>query len=265
MTRIIDSHNHFLVKENEEKNLLEGMDAADVERTVLLPLPEMGFKGACTAGNEEIYDLCKRHPDRLSFAVFADPREPDAIDTVRRYAELGAKLLKLYPVIGFYPDDDMCMPLYETLAELKMPVLSHTGPTDLRYCHDKPRVSTSSHWADPIRFDGLARKFPEITWILAHMGNIWAMNAWFVAFVNPNVYLGIEGNPEGWARILAPLWKLSAGVYPIDWNKVLWGTDNCWTPAENMVKMKKLLTELGCDESYYPAVFGQTAERILNL
>ena len=261
---IIDAHIHCMDRENEEKNLLSGMDDAGIEISVLLPLPPACYQGAPTAGNEEIYDIAGRHPDRLSFGVFADPRQPDAIDTVKHYADLGAKVFKMVPTIGFFPDDPVCMDLYETLADLKMPILSHTGATDIPVISDKPRQALSSHYADPIRFDGLSRMFPALTWVLAHMGFPWSHNAWFVSWVNKNVYLDVSGGGF-WSTSLVPLYNSIGRQIPIDFERVIWGSDNCLTPKEHIPFTKEILTGLGCEEKYFPKIYGQTANRIFNL
>jgi uncharacterized protein len=264
MSGIIDGHIHYLLRDNEEKNLLSAMNEAGVERSVLLPLPPLDFQDACTAGNEVIYEVCRRHPDRLSFGVFADPRQKDAVEIVRKYADLGAKVFKLYPPIGFFPDDSACFTLYETLAQLGLPVLSHTGATDLAYWKGSPRSGLSSHFADPIRFDGPARKFPEITWILAHTGFPWCVNAWFTAAVNSNVYLDIAGG-SFWSTSLPYLYNSIGRQIPIDFNKVIWGSDNCLPPAQHLAFSRQLLKDLGCEESFFPAVFGQTVAKLLGL
>ena len=119
MNRIIDAHVHCFLREHEETNLLAAMDAAGVEKSLLLAVPPVGFMGACTAGNQEVLSLCRRHEDRLAFGAYVDPRDKDAADTLRRYAQAGARTLKLYPPVGFFPDDPICMSLYEAAAELK--------------------------------------------------------------------------------------------------------------------------------------------------
>ena len=258
---MIDAHLHAFERQGEEERLLSAMDAGGVARSVLLPLPPLRFQDACTAGNERVYDLCRRHRDRLSFGVFVDPRDGNAIDTLRRYADLGAMVIKLYPPLGFYPDDGVCMRLYEAAVELKLPILSHTGATDLTYWDERPRSALASHWADPIRFDGLARQFPEITWILAHMGFPWSVNAWYVSCVNPNVYLDVAGGGM-WSTALVPLYNSIGREIPIDFTKVLWGSDNCLPPVEHIPFARNLLLELGCRETDLPNVFGETARRL---
>ena len=165
MSIIIDSHLHSLLEEGQEQKILANMDAAGVERSILLPLPPVEFHGACCMGNDECFEMVQRHPDRISLGVYADPRDSNAAGEVKKYAQLRAVAVKLFPPVGFYPDDDLCMDLYETIADLRIPVLSHTGATSMTYWRGMPRMSLCTYWADPIRFDGLSRKFPEITWI----------------------------------------------------------------------------------------------------
>jgi predicted TIM-barrel fold metal-dependent hydrolase len=264
MMSAIDGHIHYLLRENEEQTMLDGMDAAGVAHSVLVPLPHMRFLNACTGDNDEVVALAARHADRFAFVVYLDPREESACDTLRRHADRGAVGIKLFPPVGYYPDDDRCMPVYEAAAELGLPVLSHTGGTSMTYWNERPRVATGTHWADPIRFDRLARTFPEITWILAHMGMPWCHNAWFTSAVNGNVYLDISGGRH-WMKPLPDLRRSFGDGFAIDFKRVIWGSDNCLPPDEHIVFTKQLLGELECPEPDHPAVFGATAREVFRL
>ena len=134
MPRLIDAHNHLVLREGDEDVLLRGMDEAGVEKTVLLAIApiRLEFCEGEIAGNEAVSAACQRHPDRFLHFVGVDPREPDAGATVRRYVDLGAAGIKLFPPAGYYPDDPACFALYETAADLRLPILSHTGATNLR-------------------------------------------------------------------------------------------------------------------------------------
>ena len=264
MTEIIDAHVHYLLREGEEDRLLAAMDEAGVAKSLVLAMAPLGFLGACLAGNRQVLALCRRHPDRLALGAFIDPREPDAADTLHKYADAGARAVKLFPPIGFYPDNPDCMSVYEAAAEPKLPILSHTCATNCDYWPPRKRQALASHWADPIRFDGLARQFPEITWVLAHMGFPWCLNAWYVAAGNSNVLLDISGG-WFWCSSLPHLYNASGRQVPIDWDKVTWGSDNCSPPKEHIESSKKLLEEMGCPPEKFPAVFGQTASRVFGL
>ena len=267
MGKRIDAHNHLLLRDREESELLATMDEGGVEKTVLLALepPCLHFCGAPLAGNEVVCEVCRRHADRLVFFLGVHPLLPDAEQTVRKYADLGARGVKLFPPMGFYPDDPPCLRVYETVAELGLAVLSHTGATNLPIVGGAPRQVTASHFADPIRFDGLARMFPEINWILAHMGYPWSINAWTVAAHNRgNVYLDLCADGP-WLTFHPHMYNAIGRSIPLDFGRVLWGTDRVVRPAEHVAKVEAVLRAMGCPEEAFAGVFGDNAARLLGL
>ena len=265
MTRYLDAHNHFMVRDGEERDLLDGMDEAGVEKSVLLAMPtcDLLFGGTPIGDNEAVLNACRNHPDRFIFFLGVDPRDAGAAETVRRYAGQGARGVKLFPPLGFYPDDPVCIRLYEIVAELGLVVLSHTGATNLPLVHGTGRRATASHFADPIRFDGLARLFPEIKWILAHMGYPWSINAWTVAAHNrENVYLDLCGGGP-WMEMHPFLYESIGRSIPIDFRRVLWGTDRLVRPKEHLARTREIVMRMGCEEAELPFVFGETARGFL--
>jgi len=77
--------------------------------------------------NDEVADLCARRP-RLLFGASVHPYRPDALAELDRVAARGACLVKWIPSAqNIAPDDPRCVPFYERLADLGIPLLSHTG------------------------------------------------------------------------------------------------------------------------------------------
>jgi len=77
--------------------------------------------------NDEVAALCRRHP-HLLFGASVHPYRPDALIELERVAAQGACLVKWIPSAqNIVVDDARCIPFYEKLAELKLPLLSHTG------------------------------------------------------------------------------------------------------------------------------------------
>lgn len=77
--------------------------------------------------NDYIFRLC-REDNRLLPGVSINPLRPDAIDELERCRELGALLVKWLPnTQGFDPGDSRFRPFRRKLAEVGMPLLSHTG------------------------------------------------------------------------------------------------------------------------------------------
>jgi len=52
---------------------------------------------------------------------------------------------------------------------------------------------------------------------------------------------------------------------PIDFKRVIWGSDNCLTQAEHIARSDVYLRQMGCSSSERKMVFGETAKKLLNL
>lgn len=168
------------------------MDEAGIDASVIMPI-DAGVRfddvaWSIEAINEACYELTQRHPGRLYSFLGVDPRRKNAIELFRRgILEWGMKGLKLYPPMGFYPNDACCRPLYEQAIDFGVPVLGHCGlgspPLQSKYAH-------------PLAFEDVAADYPELNLILAHAGmaHAWVDEAIMVAIYKPNVYL----DPSTW-------------------------------------------------------------------
>jgi predicted TIM-barrel fold metal-dependent hydrolase len=77
--------------------------------------------------NDYVIELAQRHPKML-FGASVHPYRKDAVAELERCARAGAVLVKWLPLTqDFNPADSRCFPFYESLAHLKIPLLSHTG------------------------------------------------------------------------------------------------------------------------------------------
>lgn len=198
--------------------IIAEMDAAGIERAVVLCL-DWGLVGE-TLAVEELHErhaaLVARHKDRLLFGVGVDPRRPDAERLlVRAVRQLGARLLKLYPPAGFYPNEEQLYPLYRRCQAEGIPVLLHVGPAVAPF---------RSKYSHPLHLDDVAADFPEVNIIMAHAGHGWWRDALAIARSKHNLWLDFSG----WGllahlpqRVLEPLREL-LDVVP---GRVLFGTD----------------------------------------
>ena len=140
-------------------------------------------------GNEAIREAFERYPDVIVGMGYIrlGIDGPDLVDRLRDQGFGGAKVInprKNYNDKDYYP-------IYERLARWGMPILFHTGvvarlPKDGQF-------DTASDRMRPIFLDGIARAFPELTLIGAHLGVPWFDEACCVAAVNPNVYFDLSG------------------------------------------------------------------------
>ena len=119
----------------DEDVLLKRMDMEGIDKSVVLPLinPEVIDRYGC-AGNQEIIEVCRRHPDRLIPFCSVDPRNmlvwgekgtPGSMYTLLKvYKELGCK--GIGEVCGSIPiDDDRYGVIYDAAGDLEMPLLFH--------------------------------------------------------------------------------------------------------------------------------------------
>jgi len=167
------------------------MDEAGVDVSVMMPMDRgLAHNDEGVVPIEEknrgCYELTQMHPGRLYSFCGVDPRRPFAVDMLRwGLKEGGKKGLKLYPTAGFYPDDEICYPLYRTCVEHDVPVLLHQG-------HSGGRLK--SKYGHPIHLDTVAADFPELRIILGHGARIetWCHEALSIAIYKTNVYIEIS-------------------------------------------------------------------------
>ncbi|WP_172292997.1 amidohydrolase family protein [Pseudoruegeria sp. HB172150] len=105
----------------------------------------------------------------IPFATM-DPRSQASIDEgMRAIRELQFKGLKLYPRLGFAPDDPALMDqVYPNLAEQGLPVMTHCsrGGVQGRELSD----FTADRYSEPDAFLPVLQKFPKLRVCLAHFG-----------------------------------------------------------------------------------------------
>lgn len=94
--------------------------------------------------------------------------------------------IKLYPGYQyFYPNDRKLDPVYELASRFKVPAMFHSG---LAY-----RSPGGIQFSRPIYMDDVAGKFPDVNFIISHLGDPSVKEAVAVAHKNPNVYLDFSG------------------------------------------------------------------------
>jgi predicted TIM-barrel fold metal-dependent hydrolase len=258
----IDAHRH-LFEEETIGEVLGQMDVHGVAHSVVLPIGgNLEFLGKHLADNAHVFAFVAPHKDRLSPGVYLDPREARALDELRRYADRGALVVKLWPPVGYFPDREEYYPLYEEIEARRLPVMIHTGLTDLR--HPKPRAAMNSRFAMPMELDGLIRVFPRIVWLYAHAGNPDFATAIHHAATHANVYLNVNGmaDESGWdARLFRFYERMQGACAPLPWDKLLWGTDDLGFDFGNYDR----LFSLAGQTANLAAFYAENARRIYGL
>jgi hypothetical protein len=94
--------------------------------------------------------------------------------------------LKLYPGDEeFYVYDARLRVVYELAAEFGVPVMIHTG--------DTYEPTSKVKYAHPLTVDEAAVTFPDVTFVMCHLGNPWFTDAMEVMYKNQNVLGDISG------------------------------------------------------------------------
>jgi uncharacterized protein len=162
----------------------------------------------------------RAHDDVLIPFASVDPLEPAAPDRLRDLAAAGARGLKLHPPLqAFVPSDRAYYPLYETAAELGLPVIFHTGQTGIGAGLPGGR-GIKLRYGDPMLLDDVAADHPSLTIVLAHPSVPWQDAAISMATHKANVFIDLSG----WSpRYFPPqLVRAAGGLLR---RKVLFGSD----------------------------------------
>lgn len=131
--------------------------------------------------------LMDRWPGKFIYYAGVDPRRPNAAAVFKKaLTEWGAMGLKLMPAAGFFPNDEICYPLYDLAVEYDVPVIFHTGPNPIM-------KSRNGH---PFYIDDLAADYPHLKIVLGHVAGEWWRDAMMVIRTKPNCY----GELAGWQR-----------------------------------------------------------------
>jgi uncharacterized protein len=175
---IIDAHLHCTGRERAS-DVLSALDHACVDRAVLLaPFLSEGYRldrrESLRAANRHLAELIRGHDDRLFGLAVVNPSQPDAAQDAREALEtLGLGGLKLVPS-GWYPYDDCAHAVYAVAAELRAPVLFHSGIfIDGR----------SGRFCRPVFYEAV-REHPGLRVTLAHLGWPWTDEANAVGLID---------------------------------------------------------------------------------
>ncbi len=217
---ILDMHQILPALDGIEEMQLAAMVHFKIAKALLQSAPP---QATSLWGNEKLLDLERRRGERFWASQFIDPRHPQAVDSIEGFAAAGAKVVKLLPPAGFRPDDPACDSCWQTMERLGLVAMAHTGFITARHKREEARAGAfmSSRFADPLCWDQPARKFPDLTIILCHMGGaIWYEQAAQMVTQHDNVWGDVSG-----FGLFALARLLRVGANP-DWSKVFWGNDS---------------------------------------
>ena len=209
--------------------------------------------------NEEIADLAHKHGDvAIPFASIDPRRGAEGVRLAKKLIdEYGVKGFKFHPSVQeFFPNDRMAYPLYEVIAEAKLPALFHTGQTGVG-AGTRGGSGIRLKYSHPMLLDDVAADFPDMPIILAHPSFPWQEEALSVATHKPQVYIDLSG----WSpKYFPPILVQYANTLLKD--KILFGSDYpVITPERWMEEFEKLPIKPEVKQK----IFKENAARLLKL
>jgi predicted TIM-barrel fold metal-dependent hydrolase len=209
--------------------------------------------------NEEIADLAHQNSDvAIPFASIDPHRGPAGVREARRLIkDFGVRGFKFHPSVqAFYPNDRAAYPLYEAIAEAKLPALFHTGQTGVG-AGQRGGGGIHLKYSNPMLLDDVAVDFPDMPIILAHPSFPWQEEALSVATHKPQVYIDLSGwSPKYFPPILVQY------INTVLKEKMLFGSDYpVITPERWMADFEKL----DIKPEVRPLVMKMNAAKLLQL
>lgn len=226
---------------------------------VIFPVDAECCTGITPVPNDEVAELVAQNNDvMIPFASIDPHRGKLAVREARRLIEqYGVRGFKFHPTMqGFYPNDRMAYPLYEVIAEYKLPALFHTGQTGIG-AGMPGGAGLRLKYSNPMLIDDVAADFPDMPIILAHPSFPWQDEALAVATHKPQVYIDLSG----WSPKYFPA-NLVQYANSLLKHKVLFGSDfplitpDRWIADFNTLPIK---------DEVRPLILRENAARLLGL
>lgn len=206
------------------------------------------------ASNDDVAAFAASCGEKAIGFLSVDPADADWMDDFERSrTDLGLRGVKLAPMYaGFDPTDRKLDALYARAERLGMPVLFHLGTT---FCAAAPL-----EYARPGLADVIARRFPELRIVIAHLGHPWEGEALVTARKHPHVYCDISAlHYRPWqfynSLVLAQEYRVT--------HKLLFGSDFPFTtPGASIDALRSMNEPLA--GTHLPRIAQETVEGIIH-
>lgn len=257
---VIDFHAHYARQDNFLPRLIDTLPKIGIDRICL-----------CSAGeefghvsNDEVRAAFEHYPERI-IGLAHVRLGVDAPEVIDKYVSQGFRGIKIINPLAPY-DDLSYFPLYDRMEKYNLPVLFHTGIVMRTGADGKLRVNSTK--MTPARLDAVARSFPGINIVGAHLGAPWYEEASMMARIHPNYYVDLTGACwGGWRANKGPDFYRYHFFWPGAWEKIVFGTDILKVEELEAGKQvhDQIFEPLGLDKKTLDQIYGATAARLLHL
>nr|WP_275422450.1 amidohydrolase family protein [Paenibacillus mucilaginosus] len=218
--------------------------------------------------NDDLAEQIGRYPGRFTGFAHHGIEEPGAAAELKRAVdELGLRGYKLFgPLVERPFHDPSLTPVWEFLAERRLPVLIHFGLLG-------HTGGIASHLnINPLSIFNVAREYPDIPIIVPHFGAGYFQELLHLCWSCPNVYIDTSGSNQWmrWVPYELNLDLLFRKCYElIGPERLLFGTDSSAFPRGFVYRylqdQVRSCRELRMREEDIENIFGDNARRLLNI
>lgn len=281
---IIDFHQHYNGNLDNASRFVEQWRAGGVDKGVVFGL---NHEDGSHVSMDATAALAERFPDFFIPFAYLNLGYEDCLSAVGEARARGFKGLKFIYTAKPY-DDDEYFPIYEAAAEAGMVCLFHTGiivgsgkPGGEHGTAFQKKWRISSDYMRPMRLDRIARAFPEMPIVGAHVGaESWYEEATSMLEWLNNIYFDMSIAQFHYVRKNAPAGADARAIKPriqelydcgqLDLRRILFGSDACVgsskvNPSWPLGVLEYELAGLGATDEEKEAVRWRTAARILGL
>lgn len=211
---------------------------------------------------EELLELLSHEP-RITLVEglrWRGDSRTDLFSLETRIRAGAVKGIKLYPGYDRYAINDPSLEtVFRIAAKYDVPVLIHTGDTYSR--------TAKVRQAHPLLVDDVAVDYPDVKFVMCHLGNPWFQDAAEVLYKNENVYADISGLVLGeftyeFERYVAMRLKEMIAYMGNPEKQLMYGSD--W-PLVKMQPYLKLLNELKFEPEVLENVAWRTAAGLFRI
>ncbi|MEZ6037228.1 MAG: amidohydrolase family protein [Planctomycetota bacterium] len=241
------------------RELIAKMDEIGVDHAIVITSYKVDMDRPSA---EEVIEVLAENPRTTVVEGLRWRGEPrtDMFSLEERIRDGLVKGIKLYPGYDLYPINDPSLEaVFRVAAKHDVPVMIHTGDTYAK--------TAKVRMAHPLLVDDVAVDYPDVRFVMCHLGNPWFQDAAEVLYKNDNVYADISGLTLGeftydFERYVAMRLKDMITYMGDPGKQLMYGTD--W-PLVHMKPYVKLLNELDFTDEQLENVAWRTAAKVFGI
>jgi predicted TIM-barrel fold metal-dependent hydrolase len=209
--------------------------------------------------NDEVAQAARENSDIMLAFASIDPHKGKmgAREARRLIEDYGVRGFKFHPTVqGFFANDRLAYPLYEVIAEYKLPALFHSGHSGIG-TGLPGGGGLRLKYSNPIYIDDVAADFPDMPIVIAHPSWPWQDEALSICLHKQNVYIDLSG----WSPKYFPP-QLIQYANSLLRERILFGTDYPLITPERWLQD---FAAVGFKDEVRPLILKDNAVRLLGL